>query len=252
MAIDDVLLSGVAASRAVPTLRLYRFDPPAVSVGRHQVIEDVTDLAWCRAHGVDVVRRPSGGGAILHDSDALTYAVVAPLHGAVLGPAVSDASTIIATALQRALRRLGIDAELEEHRRRLPPRDAVPCFARASRHELLWRGRKLAGSAQARRRRAVLQHGTLPLAARAERHRRATGATEALPIVTLSEAAGRRLTPDEVIDALVPAFREVLGCRFVPGVLSAAEAARVERLRSERYLDAGLALEGRAHVRWTA
>lgn len=202
MALDEALLEGCAADpqRFVPALRLYQFSPPCLSLGYFQPLADV-DLGACLRDGVDVVRRPTGGRAVLHDRD-LTYAVVAPAAGPVFAGGVRASAHRIGLALLAAVRRLGVEADLsprppnppapfaqgkeEKGRgswsgpiprisggRRPPPRRGegtgegsthLPdCFAVAGAYELAVGGRKLAGSAQVRRGGAALQHGTLRL-----------------------------------------------------------------------------------------
>jgi len=160
MAVDEVLLDGIAAGTAPPTLRFYGWTPPCLSLGYFQPF-DVVDLDSCRALGVDIVRRPTGGRAILHDRE-VTYSVVLPAW--VLG---QDGGVLLSyhrlsLALQDGLRRLGVPATLA-------PASAAPstavhgpaCFDRPSAHEILLNGRKLVGSAQVRRGGAILQHGSI-------------------------------------------------------------------------------------------
>jgi lipoate-protein ligase A len=252
MALDEALLDRLARGAGRPGLRFYRFAPATLSLGRHQPLEAAADPAWCRSRGVDLVRRPTGGGAVLHEAGDLTYALVAPLGPPGPGAAVSEVSSAIARALQAGLARLGVDSEIVERGAGGRPRDAVACFARPSRHELLWRGRKLTGSAQLRRRRAVLQHGSLPLSLDPERQRRATGYRGELPAASIEEAAGRPVSFAELAGALADAFADELGRPLASGALEASELLETERLRADRYLDAAWTLEGRGRARWSS
>jgi lipoate-protein ligase A len=252
MALDEVLLDRLARGAGSPSLRFYRFVPAALSLGRHQPLEAAADPAWCRSRGVDLVRRATGGGAVLHEAGDLTYALVAPLGPPGPGAAVSEVSRAIARALRAGLSRLGVEPEIVERGAGGRPRDAVACFARPSRHELLWRGRKLAGSAQLRRRRAVLQHGSLPLRLDPERQRRATGYRGELPAASVEEAAGRPVSFAELAGALSEAFAVELGRPLAPGGLEVSERLETERLRADRYLDAAWTLEGRGSARRSA
>src|SRR5438094_5703375 len=160
MAVDEVLLDGVAAGSAPPTLRFYAWSPACLSLGYFQPFS-VVNLEGCRGLGVDVVRRPTGGRAILHDRE-LTYSVALP--ASVLG---RDAGILpsyrrLSLALQTGLRRLGIDASLAPESE--APNRALhgpACFDRPSAHEILLHGRKLVGSAQMRRGGGLLQHGSI-------------------------------------------------------------------------------------------
>src|ERR1700730_5264647 len=160
MAVDEVLLDGVAEGSAPPTLRFYEWTPPCLSLGYFQPI-DVVDVDGCRALGVEVGRRPAGGRAILHDRE-LTYSVALP--ASVLGHdgGVLPSYYRLSLALQDGLRRLGVPAVLAPESAASGPTAHGPvCFDRPSAHEILLHGRKLVGSAQMRRGGAILQHGSI-------------------------------------------------------------------------------------------
>ncbi|WP_324669037.1 lipoate--protein ligase family protein [Geochorda subterranea] len=249
MAVDEAMLWAVEAGIAPPTLRLYRWDPPAVSLGYFQEWGDSLDERACREEGVDVVRRPTGGRAVFHD-DEVTYAVVLPPEHPVGGRSVMEGYRRISEALAAGLRRLGIEARLAR-----PPagpalrgRDALAgaCFDAASRYELEWEGRKVVGSAQLRRASgALLQHGSIPLRFDPERTARllAPGGRgeRFLRLILreraagLSDAAGRDVGFDETCAALVAGFAETVGIEWQQGSLSPEEQALARRLEHERY-----------------
>ena len=186
-------------------LRLYRFDPPCLSLGRNEPADQYDQDAIARL-GLDVVRRPTGGRAVWHQ-DEVTYAVVAPI--AVFG-GVRTAYHAIHERLALALRSLGVDATLALDHPATPSRllqHPAPCFAAPSGGEVLVAGRKLIGSAQVRMRSAFLQHGSILL----------DGSQDVVSIVsrqqsavggetTLSAVLGRRVSFDEVADAIVKAW----------------------------------------------
>jgi len=149
------------ASGAPPTLRVYSWSPPAVSLGLLQRPEQILDLDACRAAGIDVVQRPTGGRAVLHWEE-LTYALVASTTDGRFGSSLSESHAIVGEALAAGLEIMGITAHLSRPSRRAePPLSARPCFVSAGRAEILVQGRKLVGSAQRRTARAFLQHGSL-------------------------------------------------------------------------------------------
>src|SRR3989441_5516471 len=156
VAVDEVLLAGVAAGPTPPTLRFYGWTPPCLSLGYFQPF-DVVDLDGCRALGVEVVRRPTGGRAILHDRE-LTYSVALPASLLGHDGGVPPSYPRLSLALQEGLRRLRAPATLAP----APPPGSVQhgpvCFDRPSAHEILLNGRKLVGSAQMRRGGGLLQH----------------------------------------------------------------------------------------------
>ena len=253
MAVDEAMLWAVESGLAPPTLRLYRWAPPAVSLGYFQEWDQSLNERACQEEGVDVVRRPTGGRAVFHD-DEVTYAVVLPPDHPVGGRSVMEGYRRISEALVAGLRRLGIDAKLAR-----PPAGPAPrgrealagaCFDAASRYELEWEGRKIVGSAQLRRASgAVLQHGSIPLRFDPERTARllAPGGRgeRFLRLILreraagLSDAAGRDVGFDEACAAIIAGFAETLGVQWQQGSLSQDEQALARRLEAERYgLDA--------------
>jgi lipoate-protein ligase A len=152
---DLALLDEVAAG-APPALRVYRWDPPALSLGRFQPADDVDDAA-CRRHGVTVVRRPTGGRALLHGAD-LTYAVALPRPDGVAGT-VDAVYRRLAAGLLAGLARLGVTAAVARHDGPAGP----VCFASQQGADLRVGDRKLCGSAQVNRGGVVLQHGSILL-----------------------------------------------------------------------------------------
>jgi lipoate-protein ligase A len=156
MATDVALLTEVVGG-APPVLRLYRWDPPALSLGRFQPEGEVDHVA-CAHLGVEVVRRPTGGRALLHGGD-LTYAVAMPRPKGSAG--TTDAVYCrLASALVAGLAAVGVDASIARHGGR--PSGPV-CFTSMQGADLRVGERKVCGSAQARRGRAVLQHGSILL-----------------------------------------------------------------------------------------
>jgi len=229
MAFDVALAEGLLAGRQVNTLRLYGWAPPAISLGWNQS-DEALDGERVRASGIDIVRRPTGGRAILH-SEELTYAVV--MLSATKN--VLEAYTTISRALVHGLRSLGVDAALEQSQPHFPSeyrkRSSVACFTSSARHEITVGGRKLVGSAQRRYARSdglevVLQHGSILLG---PDHRRIVeffsesdpelkAAVESelkLHTTDLLEATGRRIPFGEIAEAVRRGFEESWGIRFI-------------------------------------
>lgn len=157
MAIDEVLMSGCTRGSGSPTLRLYRWTVPTVSIGYNQVIQGDVDLTACDQRGIPVVRRPTGGRALLHHHE-LTYSVAFPIPRGSRG--VLQDYRWINTCLLLALEKLGVTATLSAGERARAEAGGL-CFTSASRYELTVNGRKLAGSAQRRYHDALLQQGSL-------------------------------------------------------------------------------------------
>ena len=161
MAVDEALAESVAAGDSPPTLRFYRWQPAAVSLGRHQPVADV-DREKITQHGYDLVRRTTGGRAILH-TDELTYSVAARLDDPRMAGGVMDAYLLMSNGLLAGLQALGLAAEKAAGDVRAGPDVSAACFEVPSAYEITAGGRKLMGSAQSRRKGYVLQHGSLPL-----------------------------------------------------------------------------------------
>ena len=203
MAIDAELLDRADGTGA-SFLRLYRFDPPCLSLGRNEPAAryDHTEIA---RRGLDVVRRPTGGRAVWHEHE-VTYAVAAPL--AAFG-SLRNAYHTVHERIAAALRSLGAGATLAPYQ--LPPSGRVDqpasCFATPVGGEVLVGGRKLVGSAQVRKRTAFLQHGSILLDGSQEVVTAISRKPQAASAeTTLARALGRPVTFEEVADAIVAAW----------------------------------------------
>jgi lipoate-protein ligase A len=165
MTVDEQLLEAAAQGETVPVLRFYTWDPPAVSLGRFQDDETSVNRDACSRLGIDIVRRITGGRAVLHHKE-LTYSIVARSDSSLFPNSVIGAYRVIAQGLLAGLRHLGVDAEMVSRSGRyagLVDRDirGPACFSSPSWYELLVQGRKIIGSAQRRMPAAFLQHGSI-------------------------------------------------------------------------------------------
>jgi lipoate-protein ligase A len=235
MARDVALLEAVAAGASAATLRLYGWDPPCLSLGRHQGAEAAA-LEFCRSEGIDVIRRPTGGRALLHHLE-LTYALAAPLGVGPLPRGLQGAYRAICGALVAALRGLGVAAELTpgEVNLELPsPRSTVPCFEAPAGGEVVVGGRKLVGSAMRAHGGAVLQHGAILLDWDGRLQAGALGLADdrALRprVTTLAAELGRPPAAGELEAAVVGAFAAALGVAIERGALTPAERGRAAAL----------------------
>lgn len=215
MRLDEALLDACAADGPA-VVRLYWFAPPCLSLGRLQADADVDGEA-CRRDGVDVVRRPTGGRAVLHDQE-VTYAVVCRVDDDDLGGDVSTSCARIHALVAAGLRRLGVPtlAEPPAADERAAARDralVADCFARPAAQELLGLdGRKLVGSAQARRGAALLQHGSVLLdPPRAGTYLR--GGDAPARGTGVRSLLGRPVSREELVEALADGFAAGLGTR---------------------------------------
>jgi lipoyl(octanoyl) transferase len=238
MAVDEALWRARQASRVPATLRFFAWSPPTVSLGYGQALGRDVDVEACRALGVGLVRRPTGGSAIYHDGPEreLTYSVTATAGDLGISGDLLETYQWIGRALLRGLRALGAPAELVPER---PPAGPAPafCFARTGVFEIEAHGKKLVGSAQRRQGDSFLQHGAVLLGVDAPRLRTLFPTTrEPLATLTTLEAVlGRRPAFDEVAAALTEAFEREHGLDLRPDGLSAEESDHVGRLVTERY-----------------
>lgn len=235
MARDEHLLARAGAAPGAPVLRLYSFRPPAITIGYHQRPERAIDFAAARADGVDVVRRVTGGRALLHDGE-LTYCVVSPLS-APRAPISTELYLRISEALAGALRSIGVRAEVSRGAPGRAMGAAAPCLLSTTRWELTARGRKIAGSAQRSMRGAVLQHGSILLtdaSARIERYARSPRGRLAGKVTSVSEELGRAVEPGALADAIKRSFAASFGIEWEPFAFSAEEEREVEALAREK------------------
>lgn len=248
MAVDQAIATACAAGESPSTLRFYRWQPPTISVGRHQMLDEI-NLAAAEARGYDVVRRSTGGRAILH-TDELTYSVAAAADEPRIKGGVMDAYLRLSNALVAGLQIVGVAADKAGAETRVGSDVSAACFEVPSAYEITAGGRKLIGSAQSRRAKYVLQHGSLPLtgditrlidllvlepeAAETLRHQLATRAC------TLAQALGVDDHAPEVefirvARALAQGFNQTLQINWKPGQLTPFELRTAAQLIREQY-----------------
>ena len=251
MAVDEALLESVGRGASLPVLRLYAWQPPCLSLGYAQPFTDV-DLPRLKERGWELVRRPTGGRAILH-TDELTYSVIAPPDEPRLAGTLLESYNHLAQALLAALRLLGLPVEMQERSAASQAGNTNPvCFEAPSTYEITVGGKKLVGSAQARRKEGILQHGSLPLSGDLARitqalvfpdeAARARAAERLLArAATVESVLGRPVAWEEAAQAFTAAFHETLNLDLQRRSLTPDEEARAEELAESKY----------AQPRWT-
>ncbi|MFN3742312.1 MAG: biotin/lipoate A/B protein ligase family protein [Anaerolineales bacterium] len=244
MAVDEAILEDAVQGKVPPTVRLYAWTPPCLSLGHSQPWEDV-DLEALEREGWQVVRRPTGGRAILH-TDELTYSVIGPATNPHLSGTVLESYRHLAEALIQALQLLGVNAQMSPLLSSSGQSHPPICFEVPSSYEITVGGKKLIGSAQSRRRGGVLQHGSLPLYGDLTRITRALRfadeaarqeAAERLRAraTTLEEAAGKRIEWEEAAQAFVRAFEDVLNIHLSLAELTPSESQLAEALLRQKH-----------------
>ncbi len=239
MALDEALLRVRLARPTLPTLRFFAWAPPTISLGYGQPLDGRIDLAAAADMAIGLVRRPTGGSAILHEGPDLevTYSVVAGAGDFAGADELLATYRWIGVALERGLRRLGAPADMVPVQPSDPASMPAFCFARTGSYELEVHGKKLVGSAQRRQGNGFLQHGSIMLGAAADRLRRVFPA-EADPLrgmTTLEAALGRRPSFDETVSALGEGFRDAHGVTLTPGGLDADEEDAMRALQHDKY-----------------
>ncbi|HZU65854.1 MAG TPA: biotin/lipoate A/B protein ligase family protein [Ktedonobacteraceae bacterium] len=241
MAIDEAVLTHHLRGEAPPTLRVFRWSQPSISLGRFQSIEREILRDVCEQQGVALVRRPTGGRAVYH-CDEFTYSIVIGKRFGVPAGVVA-AYAYLAQGLLAALNLLGVRAELSDERVSKHP--SAACFASSTQADLTSGGFKLVGSAQVWKDDALLQQGSLPLDDRSAeffamlRFPNEDSRQEALAQYREKTTPLHTFVPgaswDDVAHTFRSGFGEALRAEFVPGELSASEWEMAQQLVEEKY-----------------
>lgn len=243
MAVDEAVLQSVTERCALPSLRLYRWNPPCLSLGYGQKASDV-DFARTASLGWDVVRRPTGGRAILH-ADELTYSLVLPADDDLAAGTVIDSYRRISAALVAGLSGLGLQPGADR-RTESSGKIGPVCFETPSHYEITVNGRKLVGSAQLRRHGGILQHGCLPLSGDLTRicdtlaypdesTRAAAKNVVRARAITLSDALGAAITYENAARAIVQGFVDIFDVHFTRASLTPSEQCHADQLLANIY-----------------
>ena len=241
MAIDEAILIHHLKAAAPPTLRVFRWSQPSISLGRFQSVEREIELDICQQRGVALVRRPTGGRAVYH-RDEFTYSIVMSKRYGVPSGIVA-AYTYLAQGLLAALRLLEIQAEISDERVNKHP--SAACFASSTQADLTSGGFKLVGSAQMWKEDALLQQGSLPLDDRAAeffdmlRYPDTAARQEALTLYHQKMTPLHTLKPtaswDDIAQAFKNGFSTFFQRTFEPGELSSSEWELAHQLVQEKY-----------------
>jgi len=233
MAIDEAILQTRIAGKVPNTLRFFRWQPSAVSIGRFQEVDREVLLENCRKHGVDVVRRISGGGAVYHDHDGeITYSVAVATQD--LGTEdIFTAYNQICSGLIEAIKEIGINADFNQGNPKNCPNVSV-------------NGRKISGSAQSHRSRVLLQHGTFLLDVDLKKmftFLNVPWAKTCMEVINVAETKITSIRQElklnvsvkEAYNALVKGFEKTLGIMLKEDTLTDYEKNFADKLCKEKY-----------------
>ncbi|MDU2064151.1 MAG: biotin/lipoate A/B protein ligase family protein [Sporomusaceae bacterium] len=252
MAIDEAIMAAVKAGKAPPTLRFYGWNPATLTLGYFQKAAAEIDLARCQEKGIAVVRRMTGGRAVLHDQE-VTYSMIVSETEPNIPRTITASYHYFSQGLLRGLKKLGIDAQLTMPRaaysQRRKEHSSAACFDAPAQYEITVAGAKLVGSAQVRKHGVILQHGSILLdfspedlgaLLRVDSEEMRQRLTKLLgnSVTALRKLQRRQTTYEEVCEALCGGFSQALDFQLVPGVLTAEEIAASKRLVQEKYSQA--------------
>ncbi len=245
MALDEAISDSVRDASSPPTIRVYGWNPSAVSLGYAQKLNEEVDPEICGRYGIQIVRRQTGGRTVLH-ADELTYCVIAPEDHPAIGKSPYENYRRVSEALLGALKRIGVPGELSAGPDLTPEGFQGACFSYAARFEVVVQHKKIVGSAQRRARGVVLQHGTLLLGPGHKKlslllpstHRKKS---EILmrelneKTISVSEVLNRRVPLDELIPIVRSGFETTLGISTDDLPLSHEELTAANILVAEKY-----------------
>lgn len=237
MAVDEAISRVVEAGQVPPTIRFYTWESPTVSIGAFQLLREV-NLDRCKGMGISVVRRITGGRALLHQGE-LTYSVICPIPSPFFPSNLQGCCRVIAEALQLGLRQLGVATQIvspKSHHRPTPHQ--ADCFSSPSVYEITVDGRKLIGSAQRRWLRVFLQHGSLPIRTDRELEQELIAGANGNPgqqAVRLSELLNPLPSMKQLKGALTWGFEKKFGIVLEEGALTPEEEKLAGELVRTRY-----------------
>ena len=246
MAIDEAVMVHCARGDVPRTLRFYRWNPPTLTLGYFQKAAKAVDLDRCSDLGIDVVRRLTGGRSVLHDQE-LTYSIIMGKDSQDVPESVTQSYKILSEGLLLGLRYLGIDATMsrpDQSHGQMSTSGA--CFDALSSYELEVDGKKIVGSAQARRFGALLQHGsvmndlsvdTLFDVLREEDSERKEEARKKFlqKATSIRHVTGSTKSWEELSSAFFRGFKEALGGDFHISPLTDGEISMARQLAEEKY-----------------
>ncbi len=251
MAADEAMLLGLAEGKIPPTLRFYGWNPPAVSIGYFQRMDAEIDRTICAKLGMDVVRRLTGGRAVLHEEE-VTYSLVVREDAVNIPATVTASYLFFSQAIVAGLARMGISAELQApapSKGQKNSRFTSPaCFDAPSHYEVVVADRKVVGSAQVRHNGILLQHGSVSLKFRAERvaavmrydneeKRKKLIRDLKERAVGLLDVLAKPLDCDTIVSALTEGFVEKCGIKLSTGSRTEFELAKLNQLIKNKYND---------------
>lgn len=250
MALDEALLEFHSKGEIPPVIRFYEWNPATLSIGYFQRAERDINFEALKAQNIGFVRRPTGGRAVLHDSE-LTYSIIVSEQYPNLPESVTEAYRFLSEGLLKGFQYLGLDAyfsipDTEEKKEALKRPKSAVCFDAPSWYELVVEGKKVAGSAQTRQKGVVLQHGAILLDLDEDKllslfkfssEEAKERMRKQLPekAVAINRLTTRRITVEECVEAFKKGFEDALQIELLPYELTEAQKDYVRKLEEEKY-----------------
>jgi len=246
MAVDEAIMKIHSQGAVPPTLRFYGWQPAALSLGYFQQAKKEVDFEKCKNQGIDLVRRLTGGRAILHKQE-LTYSIIISEDYNLLADSIEKSYQQISSGLVAGLNQLGVGAELKavERGKKAPRGHSAACFDAPSWYEVILDNKKLIGSAQRRKENTILQHGSLPLDDSSQEifellnYSSETARKKSRRIFksksTNLKKAGYKFKKQRLIAALSSGLAEKLDLTFVESSLTENEIKLAQKLAKNKY-----------------
>lgn len=250
MALDEALLEWHSEGLIPPIIRFYQWQPAALSIGYFQRVERDINLQAVKDMGLDFVRRPTGGRAVLHE-DELTYSVIVSEDYPDMPKTVTEAYRVISEGILQGFRNLGMRAQFsipktESDRESLNQPKSAVCFDAPSYYELVVEGKKVAGSAQTRQRGVILQHGAILVdldeekyincfSYSSEDHKEKVKKSLGQKAISINKIVSNPVTVDHCIPAFRDGFESALNIHLTSFSLDEQQQAYVKNLAASRY-----------------
>ncbi len=245
MAIDEALLHWHSKGDIPPTIRFYGWKNPSLTVGHFQNVERTIDLDGVAKHGCDLVRRLTGGSAVLHD-DEITYSIIVSEEHPKIPHSINKAYYILSQGLLNGYKLLGVDADFAIPERELLRDRSAVCFEKPAIYEMVVDGKKISGNAQTRKNGVLLQHGSIPMSfdtdmlfdlflfSSEDRRQRQKTSFESKAI-SINDIKGTTFTYDRMRDAFLEGFQQSLGVDTEVLTLSKEQWQYVDYLAETKY-----------------
>jgi lipoyl(octanoyl) transferase len=219
MALDEALLDYVEKV-SIPVLRFYKWERPTLSLGYFQKVENTVDLEQLKRKNFDLIRRPTGGRAVLHDKE-ITYSITIPINNSLCNLSILESYDLLCKPIVSAINNLGLKAYISEEDDRTI--NSPSCFAAPTFKDIKIRSKKIVGSAQMRDKRGILQHGSILMNVSLEdifdvlilRNSRESILSESRKKITSLYDEGFMGSEDDLKKEIVNSFKTLLNAEFI-------------------------------------